>query len=103
MNNKIKKICICGSMKFKDKIIKYAHKKEAEGNIVFTPVLYLTEEEFAKGGIELYRSLHEAKIEMSDVIVIVNANDYIGTDTRREIEFALSLGKPITYLYPHKK
>lgn len=44
--------------------------------------------------------VHFRKIEMSDMIVVINVGDYIGTSTKREIAHAESLGKRVIYLYP---
>jgi hypothetical protein len=45
--------------------------------------------------------LHKEKILMSDCVLIINVNDYIGDSTKSEIEYAQSLNKPIFYLYKH--
>ena len=47
--------------------------------------------------------LHFEKIRMSDAIMVINVGGYIGSSTRREIEFAKSLGKRVEYLFPDKE
>jgi hypothetical protein len=42
--------------------------------------------------------LHLWKIELADFIRVLNVGGYIGESTRREIEYALRLDKPIVYL-----
>lgn len=42
-------------------------------------------------------ALHFKKIEMSDSIYVVNYQGYIGSSTKREIEYAEYLGKPVIY------
>lgn len=42
--------------------------------------------------------LHLWKIELADFIRVFNVGGYIGESTRREIEYAERLGKPIVYL-----
>ena len=37
------------------------------------------------------------KIRLSDAILVVNVNNYIGNSTKSEIEFAKSLNKEIIY------
>jgi hypothetical protein len=44
--------------------------------------------------------LHFDKIAMSDAIFVMNVGGYIGLSTRREIEYAKSLGKHVDYLFP---
>ena len=43
-------------------------------------------------------ALHFKKIEMADRVYVVNVGGYIGSSTRREIEYAEHLGKRIGYL-----
>jgi hypothetical protein len=42
--------------------------------------------------------LHLWKIELADFVRVFNVGGYVGTSTRREIEYAKRLGKPIVYL-----
>ncbi len=41
--------------------------------------------------------MHRERIRLSDAIMVVNIDDYIGESTRQEIEFARSLNKEILY------
>ena len=41
--------------------------------------------------------MHQEKIKISDAIFVVNIDGYIGNSTKKEIEFAKSLGKEIIY------
>ena len=41
--------------------------------------------------------LHLRKIDIADQVFVVNHDDYIGDSTRREIEYAKDLGKPIRW------
>ena len=40
---------------------------------------------------------HFKKIELSDAILVVNINNYIGESTNLEIDYAKKLGKEIIY------
>lgn len=42
--------------------------------------------------------LHLAKIEEADLVRILNVGGYIGESTRRELEYAQRLGKPVLFL-----
>jgi len=44
--------------------------------------------------------LHLKKIEMSDMVFVINKNGYIGERTRFELNYAIKLGKHIEYLEP---
>lgn len=43
--------------------------------------------------------LHFRKIDKSDAIFVINPGGYIGSSTRREIEYAKSQGKDVEYLF----
>jgi CBS domain-containing protein len=43
--------------------------------------------------------LHLRKIDLADRVLVVNQNGYVGESTRREIEYALSTGKPVQYVF----
>ena len=45
--------------------------------------------------------LHFDKIELSDVVYILNVGDYIGESTRKELNYARELGKKIKFLEDH--
>ena len=36
---------------------------------------------------------------MSDCVLIINVNNYIGDSTKSEIEYAQSINKPVFHLY----
>lgn len=42
--------------------------------------------------------MHKQKIDMSDEIYVINIGGYIGESTKKEIEYAKSRGKKISYL-----
>lgn len=42
--------------------------------------------------------LHFRKIELADRVHILNVGGYIGESTRYELDYAINLGKSITYL-----
>ena len=42
--------------------------------------------------------IHKQKIDMADLVFIINKNGYIGESLRSEIKYAIKTGKPIEYL-----
>ena len=42
--------------------------------------------------------LHLRKIDLADEVLILNVGGYIGKSTRKELDYALSQGKPVRYL-----
>jgi hypothetical protein len=43
-------------------------------------------------------ALHFRKIDLADRVLVVNPGGYIGESTRREIEYARRVGKPVEYV-----
>jgi hypothetical protein len=48
----------------------------------------------------MLEELHRRKIDMADLVYIINENGYMGQGTRDEIEYAKSQNKKIEYLKP---
>lgn len=44
--------------------------------------------------------LHFRKIDLADEIFVVNVGGYVGSSTKREIEYARSLGKSVRWMFP---
>ena len=79
-------------------MIEIAEKMALDGNCVLTPV-YPVLENYKRTDrqLELLKEAHFKKIELSDSILVVNINNYIGNSTNLEIEYAKKLGKEIIY------
>ena len=94
----MKIITVCGSYKFKNEMMEIAEKMELEGNCVLTPIdLTKSKEYYTKDDFIMLGKMHKEKIRISDAILVVNVNNYIGESTNSEIEFAKSLNKEILY------
>ena len=95
----MKIITVCGSLKFQKEIMQISEKLELEGNCVLTPI-YPTkkkEEDYTKKDLIMLSKMHKEKIKLSDTILVVNVNNYIGNSTNKEIEYAKYLNKEIIY------
>ena len=94
----MKVITLCGSLKFQKEMMKVAEKIALDGYCVLTPVypvlenIERTEEQLIK-----LKEAHFKRIELSDTILVVNINNYIGESTNLEIDYAKKLGKKIIY------
>jgi hypothetical protein len=97
--NKI--VTICGSMKFKDKIMEVAKNLEIKNKYVVIQCVY-SDDKFSDEEQQILADLHYNKIEISDAIYVINVNGYIGSSTSKEIEYAKKLGKEVIYLEPIK-
>ena len=94
----MKIITLCGSLEFQKEMMKVAEKIALDGYCVLTPVypvlenMERTEEQLIK-----LKEAHFKRIELSDAILVVNINNYIGESTKLEIDYAKKLGKEILY------
>jgi len=96
-------VTLCGSTKFKDEFEEVNRILELKDWIVLTVASYYHSEknESLRKWIEQNKaqldSLHLAKIELSQAIVVIDVNGYVGESTQSEIQHAKDLEKPIYY------
>ena len=99
MVGKYKVITLCGSTKFKEEFLNVQKQLTLEGNIVISVGLFghsgdkITDEEKI-----MLDDMHKRKIDMADEIFVINVNNYIGSSTKSEIEYAKAHNKTIRYL-----
>ncbi len=87
-------------MKFIREMMEISEKVELQGNVVLMPIynpLRPNKEAFTKEEILILDKMHRERIKLSDAILVVNVDGYIGNSTKSEIEFAKSLNKEIIY------
>lgn len=96
MENEKFVVTLCGSLMFRKKFEKIKEKLEAIGLLVYTPQFFEDDEQ--KPPMEELTLIHKKKIDLADVVFIVNVNGYIGKDTRKEIQYAEKHNKNIVYL-----
>ena len=91
-------ITLCGSLKFQKEMMIIAEKMALEGNCILTPVYPIIENcERTDEQLEKLKKTHFKRIELSDAILVINKNNYIGDSTKLEVEYAKKLGKEIMY------
>lgn len=91
-------ITICGSLKFKQEMINIAEKMTLLGYCVITPVFPVSQNpNYTPRQIQNLKNSHLKKIEISDAILVVNVNNYIGKSTHLEIEYAKQYNKQVLY------
>ena len=94
----MKIVTLCGSLKFQKEMMKVAEKMALEGYCILTPVYPVSEDiERTKEQLIKLKEAHFKRIELSDAILVVNTNNYIGKSTNLEIDYAKKLGKEIIY------
>jgi len=100
-NNNYKIVTLCGSTKFKTSFDKANLYLTLCNKIVLQPGCFahanniqITEDQ--KLALD---KLHFEKIDMSDCIIVVNENNYIGTSTTNEINYAHNTNKPVYLMF----
>lgn len=95
----MKIITVCGSLKFKDEIMKVTEKMALQGNCMLS-MIYPTNSDiksYTEEEKEILGKMHKERIKISNAILVVNVNNYIGSSTQSEIELAKNLNKEIIY------
>ena len=95
----MKIITVCGSYKFKKEMTEITEKMALKGNCMITPIELTNpdKEAYTEDEALMLDKMHKEKIKLSDAILVVNVNGYIGNSTNSEIEYAKSLNKEILY------
>ena len=99
-------VTLCGSTRFFDAFMKANYDETMKGNIVLSIGFYpgATDGVHMEGvGCDEQQKLeldllYFDKIELSDEILVLNINNYVGESTYREIGWALHLGKAVRFL-----
>ena len=90
----MKVITICGSYRFKKEMIDIAEKLTLEGNCVLMPneLSRSNKDDYSQEEALMIDKMHKEKIKLSDDILVVNVDGYIGNSTKNK-----SLNKDIIY------
>lgn len=93
----MKIITVCGSLKYQNEMMDITEKMAKKGNCMLTPVYPTGKNDCSDQEKNLLGKAHFQRIKLSDSVLIVNIDNYIGKSTAKEIEYAKSLGKEIIY------
>ncbi len=95
----MKIITVCGSLRFKQEIIEITEKMDLQGNCMLSIVYPARQDidDYTDEEIAMLNKMHKERIKLSDAILVVNVDNYIGSSTKSEIEFAKELNKEIIY------
>lgn len=98
-------VTLCGSGKFREELNTEFMRLTEKGFIVLTPAIFKfpSAMRFTIRDHAVLDVVHQKKMQMSDEVRIINVNGYIGSDTRKEIEWCKSHGIKITYLEDPEK
>ena len=95
-------VCLCGSTRFVE-VFRYVNQRETlAGKIVLAPGCFQGDAvlEVLPGVKQQLDDLHLRKIDLADVVKILDVGGYIGESTRRELEYARAHDKIIEWLEP---
>lgn len=95
----MKVITVCGSLRFMKEIMEITEKMDLQGNCMLS-IVYPTKpdkDDYTEEEKVVLSKMHKERIKISDAILVVNVDNYIGSSTKSEIEFAKSLNKEIIY------
>jgi hypothetical protein len=97
-------VCLCGPLRFIETFRRAEYDLEMQGKIVLAPSFLpgATEHDGMTGCTPeqkiMLDELHKRKIDLCDMVFVLNVNNYIGDSTKSEIEYAKKIGKSIYYL-----
>ena len=92
-------VVICGSTRFQHAMTVVNRRLTLAGHIVLAPGVFIhTGDPVTEAEKALLDDLHLRKIDLADTVVVVNLGNYIGDSTRREIAYARSQGKLVSFL-----
>lgn len=94
MMKKFKIVCMIGSMKFYDVMLQEETRLTDMGYIVLHPVKS-GYEHISDTLKEQYDAEIRVKIDMADIVYVIDVDGYIGDSTKSEIEYAYSAGKKV--------
>ncbi len=95
----MKIITVCGSLRFMKEIMEITEKMDLQENCMLS-IVYPTrtdKDDYTEEEKAVLSKMHKERIKISDAILVVNVDNYIGSSTKSEIEFAKSLNKEIIY------
>jgi hypothetical protein len=98
--NGSRKICLCGSTRFKEAWRYWNAKLSLDGHVVYAVAMWSHGDRVDPSPEQKLRldAVHFRKIEESEEVFVLNVGGYIGESTQREIYYARMLGKAVAYL-----
>lgn len=95
----MKVITVCGSLKYQKEMMEITERYGKEGNCMLTPIYPVRKDKnsYTEEEKEIVGQMHFERIKLSDAILVIDIDNYIGESTKKEIEYAKSLGKEIIY------
>lgn len=96
-------VTLCGSTRFTEQFDEISMKFTLNGWIVLSIGSHRKSDsdfDISESQFLMLEKMHQKKIDMSDLVFIINYNGYMGAGTKKEIWYAQQKGKKIDYLEP---
>ena len=98
-------VCLCGSTRFMDAFFEAGWELTLKGIIVLSVGVCKHADDHGGEALgqdvaDALDELHLRKIDLADWVLVLNVGGYIGESTRREIQYAESIGTRVQYLEP---
>lgn len=93
-------ICLIGSTRFVKDFRRLEEDLSMKGYIVLSPLVYSqfgNNPKCGKHEKEILDFVQKEKIRQSDIVFVVDVNQYVGESTKNQIEYAELLNKPLLY------
>ena len=93
-------ICLIGSTKFKSVFRELEVSLSMKGYIVFSPLVYNQTGDIPLCGIEnkvILDYVQKEKIRQSDLVLVIDKDNYVGSSTQKQLEYAKFLNKRVLY------
>ena len=102
------KICLIGSTKFENIFRQLETELSKKGYIVLSPLVYTQSGLNPDCGMDCKKILDDVqmqKVQISDMVLVVDENGYIGPSTKKQLNYAKLLKKVIFFYSKggHKK
>lgn len=93
-------ITLCGSTKYKNEFLMVNKWLTLQGNVVISVAMFghVDKEPILTDEKEILDEIHKRKIDLATEIFVIDVDNYIGSSTQGEIEYAKSNGKNVRYL-----
>jgi DNA-binding transcriptional regulator/RsmH inhibitor MraZ len=95
----MKIITLCGSTKFKNEFELVNEKLTLLGHIVLSVGVFVHSKQIKIDSKQkvMLDQLHKKKIDLSDEIFVIDVNNYIGSSTKNEINYAIANKKKVNF------
>lgn len=93
----MKIVTLCGSMRFAKQMQRIAMELEAKHGYCAICPIDVPDTPLDENDLDNLAKAHYRKIDIADIVYIVNINGYIGESVSKELQYAIAHNKEIIY------